>query len=129
MKKLTTLLFSILISFNSFGEWTEVTKTSLGEFDVKFYIDKETIRKNGDHVYYWELGNSLKPVEGTLSIKVYNKADCVEKRVRVLSIIFYKKPMGKDKISENSKDNPEWEYAHPGSPREDLINYACNYVK
>ncbi len=47
MKKLTTLLFSILISFNSYGEWTEVTKTSLGEFDVKFYIDKDTIRKNG----------------------------------------------------------------------------------
>ena len=42
MKKLTILLFSILISFNSYGEWTEIAKNT----DGTHYIDKDTIKKH-----------------------------------------------------------------------------------
>jgi len=37
MKKLTILLFSIFISFNSYGEWTYVSETVDGSV---YYIDK-----------------------------------------------------------------------------------------
>ena len=127
MRKLTILLFSILISFNSYGEWTKVSSNKSEKFE--FYIDKDTIRENGGYVYYWELGNSLKPVAGSLSAKFYNEADCGIKRVRTLTYIFYKKPMGKDEISEVSEDNPKWDYPQPGTIRENLVDYACNYVK
>ena len=34
MKKLLILLFSLLISFNSYGEWTQVSK-DINNFDLK----------------------------------------------------------------------------------------------
>ena len=55
MKKLLILLFSIFISFNSYGEWTQITKD---ENHVDFYyVDKESIIKNAGYVYYWELAD------------------------------------------------------------------------
>ena len=41
MKKLLLLLFSILISFNSYGEWEEVVESTDGD---TYYIDKDTIK-------------------------------------------------------------------------------------
>ena len=43
MKKLLILLFSILISFNSYGELVEVTESTDGDIS---YIDKNTIKKH-----------------------------------------------------------------------------------
>jgi len=42
MKKLLVLLFSILISFNSYGEWTAVSESVDGDIA---YIDYENIKK------------------------------------------------------------------------------------
>ena len=39
MKKLTILLFSIFISFNSYGEWTKISETVLGD---TFYIEQDS---------------------------------------------------------------------------------------
>ena len=52
MKKLTILLFSILISFNSYSEWTEIEQSTEG---VTYYIDKDTIKERGGNVYFWGL--------------------------------------------------------------------------
>jgi len=46
MKKLTILLFSILISFSSYGEWTLISEGDMGECCSKHYIDKDTIIEN-----------------------------------------------------------------------------------
>ncbi len=127
MKKLTILLFSILISFSSYGEWTEVVESSSG---TKFYIDKGTIIENSGYVYYWKLGSSPKPIGGgSMSAKFYNEADCGIKRERTLSYTFYKKPMGKDKMEELSEDNPKWDYPHPKTVRKTTLDYVCSYVK
>ena len=52
MKKLLILLFSILISFNSFGELTEIGYTDAGN---TFYIDNNTIKEHGGYVYWWTI--------------------------------------------------------------------------
>ena len=52
MKKLTILLFSILISFNSYSEWTEIVQSTEGS---TYYIDKDTIKERGGNVYFWGL--------------------------------------------------------------------------
>ena len=51
MKKLLILLFSILISFNSYGEWEEVAEGMNGDI---YYLDKDSIKKHGGYVYFWE---------------------------------------------------------------------------
>jgi hypothetical protein len=68
MKKLTILLFSILISFSSYGEWTEVVESVHGDTQ---YIDTDAIKEHGGYVYYWDLTDMLKPNKyGDMSFKI-----------------------------------------------------------
>ena len=60
MKKLLILLFSILISFNSYGEWTLITTTDRGD---SYFVDLETIKKQKAYVYYWELVDYVIPIQ------------------------------------------------------------------
>jgi hypothetical protein len=52
MKKLLVLLFSVMISFNSYGDWTDFGKTVDG---TGWYINYDTIKKHNGYVYYWDL--------------------------------------------------------------------------
>ena len=72
MKKLLILLFSILISFNSYGEWVEIGKNVNGD---TFYLDMDTIKEHNGYVYWWSLSDYLKPIEtGAMSDKrIYTK--------------------------------------------------------
>ena len=101
MKKLFLLIFSILISFNSYGEQKEVVESTDGD---TYYIDKDTIKKHGGYVYWWEMGsfeNPYNPYEGildqfngTMSSKRYRKGDCDVVRYIDLSVTFYTQQMG-----------------------------------
>ena len=67
MKKIIILLviiFTFLFSTTSWGEWTLVTET---EYDMKYYYDKDRIRKSGKFLYVWELIDYIKPKGGYLS--------------------------------------------------------------
>jgi hypothetical protein len=50
MKKLLILLFSLLLSFNSYGEWTKTSEDDDGD---AYYIDFQTVKKldNGNVVF------------------------------------------------------------------------------
>ena len=54
MKKLLLLLFSILISFNSYGEWTQTAEWDNGDTQ---YIDFDTIKSVDGYVLWWGLKN------------------------------------------------------------------------
>ena len=124
MKKLLILLFSILISFNSYGEWVEISKSSVS--GDTFYIDDETINERGGYVYYWILQDSLKPDDfGNKSAKAYYEGDCIVKRLKYLSLTFYTQPMGGGNYTSESVGN-EWEYPSPDSIGEGLLDYVCD---
>ncbi len=128
MNKLTILLFSILISFNSYGEWTEVAENTTGD---SFYIDNNTIKKHNGYTYYWELNDFITPLSGKyMSGKSYNKGDCGVNRVQILWLNLYKQPMGKgDNKKIRGDDDSKWRYPEPGTVNNSLLNYVCNYVK
>ena len=52
MKKLLLLLFSLMLSFNSYGEWTLTYEWDNGD---SAYVDLETIKEINGYVYWWEL--------------------------------------------------------------------------
>jgi len=127
MKKLLILLFSILISFNSYGEWIEVTRGT--ETGTMFYIDNETISERSGYVYFWILQDNIKPdSDGDMSGKVYYEGDCALKRKRILSQVWYKKNMGMGDYKSYDPDN-KWVYANPGSVAAHLMKYACTNAK
>ena len=125
MKKLTILLFSILISFNSYSEWTEIEQSTEG---VTYYIDKDTIKERGGNVYFWALLDRSTPdSDGDNSVEYMMQAECDLIRAKRESILGYKGPMGTGK--SKSYTSSKWEYIPPGTIDAFLVKYACKYVK
>ena len=122
MKKLLVLLFSLLISFNSFGEWLKANETS----ENIFYIDFDTFKEVDGSFYVWQLTDFLNPDEdGNLSAKIFVQGDCQLMRIKMLSIIAYTENMGKGSSSTYQDDKPEWRYAPPESSIYDMMDLNC----
>ena len=125
MKKLLILLFSLLISFNSYGEWERVNDNVDG---TTYYIDKDSIKVHDGYVYYWELTDYLKPTSmGHLSDKVYKQGDCNINRYKYLTYIFYTESMGNGN-STTADGETEWTYPSPESIGNFVLSYVCDYV-
>ncbi len=126
MKKLLTipiLLFTLMFSFTSNAEWTKVGENVHGDF----YVDFDRIKKVDGYVYFWELGDLLKPTEsGTLSAKIYNQGDCKLFRKKNLSGSFHKEPMGKGTISTSDTPKDKWIYPSPNSSGEAVLKSVCD---
>ena len=125
MKKLLVLLFSLLISFNSYGEWTKIVDNVEGD---DFYIDMGTIKPHGGYIYYWTLTNYIEPSpSGFMSVKKYAKVDCGVNRFTHLTYIWYKQSMGNGNgITDDGAD--PWKYPDPESVAGYKLNFICDYV-
>jgi len=125
MKKLLILLFSILISFNSYGEWLKIGDSEKN--GNTYFIDKDTIKKNGEYVYWYHMSNYKKLNEyGDMSEIIYYQGDCGMSKYKMLSGIFYYQLMGTNESSRETAKNPEWVYTFPGQIDKALLEYACN---
>jgi len=126
MKKLLVLLFSLLISFNSFGDWKWIGDNANSN---DYYIDFEKIKKVDGYKYYWFLTDLLKPdKDGDFSYVSYVQGDCKLSRYMNLSEFYYKQPMGEGKVTTNTPENPKWSYPPPDSMNEYLLEQVCDSV-
>ena len=130
MRKLTLLTVLVLTVFSTpvFAKWTEVDENVDGD---TFYVDFERIRKHSGFVYWWELGDYLKPIKhGDLSAKVYNQGDCNLSRIKVLTYSVHKEPMGRGTPSASSNTpDKDWTYPRPNSTFEVVLKKVCGYTK
>ena len=126
MKKLLILLFSILISFNSYGEWREIVKNTEGDI---FYVDLDTVKGHGGYVYFWNWIEYLKPMpSGYIGGIVYFQGDCGAYQQKGLTASYYKNPMLKDQ-GDSFTPPDEWIYTPPNSTFRYVLDYVCDYVK
>ena len=125
MKKLLILLFSLLISFNSYGEWTEMVTNNSGQ---TYYLDKDLIKEYDGDVYFWMLTDYPKPYDGYMSDKVYMQLNCGVFRWRPLSGTLYKKPMGMGEKKEYPPPPEEWHYPSTESTAYYLLGQVCDNV-
>jgi len=129
MKQLLILLFSLLISFNSYGEWKYIQESTSGTL---FYVNKDNFREHNGFVYWWILADYLVPLEntgGVMSTKGYHQGDCGVMRYKTLSRIHYFQPMGNGENMTSTASNPKWEYANPDGIDYHILDYVCDYVK
>ena len=130
MKKITlllsTLVFSLTVfSSSSFAEWTKVDENVKG---TVFYVDFERIRKHDGYVYWWDVGDYLKPSnQGNLSLKIYRQGDCKFFRFKYLSGSSHKKPMGEG-TGETFTPRDKWVYPSPDSMDETILKRVCAYA-
>ena len=126
MKKILVLLFSILVSINSYGDWKWIGDNVNSD---NYYIDFEKIKKVDGYKYYWFLTDLLKPdKDGDFSYVSYVQGDCKLSRYMYLSEFYYKQPMGEGKVTTNTFENPKWSYPPPDSMNEYLLEQVCDSV-
>ena len=93
---------------------------------MKFYYDKDRVRKNGKYIYFWELKDYIKPSEwGDLSSTTYVQLDCSIFRFKWLNIRGYKNTMGEGEITRDYTPTDEWNYPPPKSTIEVMYNRIC----
>ena len=129
MKKILVPLFLLIISFNAYGEWKDVTQVQANDNVYTFYVDFDSIKTNGN-VYYWGLRDALKPDQfGDLSLKFLKEVHCnTPLKSRFLSRLYYTQPMGKGSTSTENNKPSEWIFLPPESGGEEQANIVCNYA-
>jgi len=93
---------------------------------IKFYYDKDRVRKSGKFIYFWELKDYIKPNEwGDLSSTLYVQLDCSVFRYKYLKFQTYNKSMGEGKMTTDMTPPDEWSYPKPESVIEYFHNKVC----
>jgi hypothetical protein len=118
-KKLLLLLFSLILSFNSYGEWTIVLPGN----NASLYIDFETLEEREGFIYWWYMDSWS---DG--SAKSYAQGDCNLKGFKVNKRVNFSLPMGVGEGIENNVVS-SWEYYQPNTGYEVLLNFICQMSK
>ena len=124
MKKLLILLFSILLSFNSYANWEKVLQLDEGDF----YIHMDSIERTGNTTYIWTMRDNSNPKSSNdyNSAKTFLEVECIaSKRVRSLTEIRYAQRMGKGDEVKTDNSLGEWGYIPPDNPVYIIFKYAC----
>ena len=122
MKKLLLILFSLMLSFNSYGEEYEGSYVKLfaDEDDTTWHMNLDKIQERDGLVYYWYMTSNKEE-----SATVLTENDCMLSRSKNLQYFQYTEPMLQgDSITLPTED--EWTYMPPDSIGELLIIIACD---
>ena len=122
MKKLLLLLFSLMVSFNSYAGWKKVGEDALSDY----YFDKSLIKERDGYVYWWVLLDGLKPSpDGYLSYKIYKQGNCRTNQFLTLKAVWYK-----DSMARGSGDTVirKYTWTTPAFLFDDLKT-VCKYIK
>ncbi len=126
MKKL--ILIALLVtSLPSYADWTEIGSDG----SVRYHIDFDKIRNVDGYVYYWTLGDFLKPMGGYLSYKHYYQGDCKLIQLKLLNAFYHKEPMGDGSGLQSSPEggNADWKFPPTESVNGVNLQYVCLWVR
>ena len=115
----------LLASGAASAEWTDVGENE--EFIQ--YVDRSTIRRNGNFVKMWDLVDYKKAKviggKSNLSARAQNEYDCKEERRRFLAYTNFSGQMGSGAINYTDSDTKKWVPVAPGSIGETRWKIAC----
>ena len=121
MKKLLLLLlFSLMLSFNSYSEWTEIPN----DIEDTGYIDFDNLQQRSDgYVYWWSMNSS-----SDTSQKMYIQTDCETGGINPLQVDYHTKPMGGGE-SNSVKSDEGWTYLAPDTGLSRFIDVVCELAR
>ena len=123
---LLALTFSVMFSSSSFAGWTKIGTNVDGS---THYVDFERIRKHDGFVYYWTMGDYLKPTsQGYLSNQSYYQGDCKVFREKTLTEHYFMDQMGRGTrtIWNLTEGQRQWMFPPPGSAMEVILKLVCS---
>ena len=120
MKKTIVLLFTLLISFNSYGNWTKIIKDG----DKTYYIYFDDIKQKDGYVYWWLMASDSED-----SSQLYLLSDCEMNRIKPMQEISYSQPLGKGGPDVEEIEDDSWVFLPPETVPNLLNSLVCQYVK
>lgn len=123
MKKL--LLLTLLFSNIAFGAtWSIVSISNAGD---KFYIEKESITRNGNEVKYWIRVNLHKRDDsGYLSTKENYVVNCKTRDSKLNYLILFSDFDNKGTvIGQHNFPKSEWKPISPDSVNDSFFKFVC----
>ena len=128
MKQLLLGLMLLMTATAANAEWTAIDSAD----NFIQYVDRATIRRNGNLVKMWSLQNfktvqkSAAGGESYLSVKEQWEYDCKEEKKRVLAFSWFDGKMGSGKVVYSDSDfRDKWSPVGPESIGEILWKIAC----
>jgi hypothetical protein len=91
-----------------------------------FYIDPETIRKDGNLVRVWTIyDEKRRHKDGQLSIRSREEYDCKQERYRYLSMSTHSEPMARGDTLESYPPDVSWREIPPGGAASFMLKIVC----
>ena len=127
-KVILMLLLAAVISSAIAEEWVAVSYTDDG--GVTVYADPSTLRKEGNIVSLWTLGDFKKAEQignskHVMSLKEQYEYDCKEQQMRRIHAAKYSENMGRGKEIDSSPIHEGWQEVPPSSLNEQMWRFAC----
>tara|TARA_B100001057_G_scaffold472119_1_gene535089 strand:+ start:588 stop:980 length:393 start_codon:yes stop_codon:yes gene_type:complete len=125
LKKLSFVLIVLtLFPSTSFAEfnWKRVGENTSG---TVFYVDKSSVKRMGNTIYFFSMMDYAKPVDGILSTKIYQEGNCSDYSFRYLKDFYYDQPMGNGSVVHQIDEVGKWTANIPGSLNETVFDFLC----
>ena len=118
------LIIIVLFTSKSFSEfnWKKVGENTSG---TVFYVDKGSVKRIGNTIYFFSMMDYAKPNNGVLSTRIYQEGNCDNYSFRYLKDFYYDQPMGNGKILQQIDEVGEWTANVPGSLNETVFDFLC----
>lgn len=124
--KTSLVLIFMLISNSVWADWKFASKNDEGS---EFYIDYDTIRKDGHLRKVWEVMNSPSPksFNGAVYVSVRSRAeyDCKEERKRNLTTTAHTELFAQGENIWTSDSPSDWSYLPPQSAVFSVFQKVC----
>lgn len=113
-----------LVAPPAWAEWVKVTVAKDGRAD--YYIDPDSIRKDGNLRKVWQIINLKKREKAAvMSWRSLHEFDCKEERIRLLAASSHSEPMAGGKTLWSHDDPGKWDAKPPDSAVEIVLNFVC----
>jgi hypothetical protein len=127
MKKLLLLLFSLTLSFNSYGEWVYIDKNQ--DTNAKFYIESDSITEQDGYVYWTDLVDYAIPKQDVMFSSIMTRGgNCKKNEIMNFDFQWFKEPMAKGEAGGRFKPDQEWVKIKLKTNEEKIFNYVCDYI-
>lgn len=127
MTRLFLITLLVLSRGPVYAEWVSIG-SSEGKGGVTMYVDRDTIRRNGNLVKIWVLEDfkTIQTVGGVshLSGKRQMQYECAEERFYQLAITRFSGNMGNGNAGYSGSEERKWEPVEPESVGQALWEFA-----
>tara|TARA_B100000900_G_scaffold328069_1_gene288281 strand:+ start:70 stop:459 length:390 start_codon:yes stop_codon:yes gene_type:complete len=109
---------------NADFNWKKIGKNVSGSV---FFVDKSSIKRKSDTVFFYLLVDYAKPSDNVLSVKTYIEGNCNKSIFRFLKDMYYDEPMGNGRVIETINETGDWDNYNQTQIMGKIMKYICKY--